>query len=224
MQKARADPDEDRLEADAGLGEDTGFAIRGRSSRRPGCRASGTTRTPARRQDAVRNEVEINAAVAYLFANSRDARVRRQEPAARRCEGAARRSSSRSAAWAATSSAKASATRRPAPHVRPAAGEHRQQDDLRVGLQLGARSEALQPRHLHAQPAPHRPQVADVATYLMTLKQAGGDRGQGHVRPTRHVDDVLLDYYKAVMPFEEAKAAAREARCRRPSSSSSGSG
>ena len=93
----------------------------------------------------------------------REARVRRQEPAARRCgsrradrEGGVgdrprdrlpglprgRRRHARSGG--------------PAPHLRPAAGEHRQQDDLRVGVQLGPRSETLQPGHLHAGPAPDR--------------------------------------------------------------------
>ena len=37
-------------------------------------------------EDAVRNEVEINAIVAYLFANTEQARVRGEEPAARRRE------------------------------------------------------------------------------------------------------------------------------------------
>ena len=62
-------------------------------------------------EDAVRNEVEINAIAAYLFANAEQARVRGQEPAARRRRSAARRSSSRSAARAATSSAKDRARR-----------------------------------------------------------------------------------------------------------------
>ena len=43
-------------------------------------------------EDAVRNEVEIDAIVAYLFANVRPARVCRQEPSARRRRRRARRS------------------------------------------------------------------------------------------------------------------------------------
>ena len=62
-------------------------------------------------EDAVRNEVEINAAVAYLFANTRAARARGEEPAARRREERRSRSSSRSAAWAATSSTRRRASR-----------------------------------------------------------------------------------------------------------------
>ena len=48
--EARADPDEDRLEADAGLGEELDPRSEARSSRPPGCRGSGTTRTAARRR------------------------------------------------------------------------------------------------------------------------------------------------------------------------------
>ena len=83
----------------------------------------------------------------------------------------------------------------------------------------------------HYNPATYMPnlrltdaQAADVATYLMTLKRPGGDAGEGDARPDKDVDDVLLDYYKAVMPFEDAKAADGEARRRRRSRSSSASG
>jgi mono/diheme cytochrome c family protein len=48
-------------------------------------------------------------------------------------------------------------------------------------------------------------QAADVTTYLMSLKQAGGD--QAKATPDAAASDaVLLDYLKAIMPFEEAKA------------------
>jgi mono/diheme cytochrome c family protein len=49
-------------------------------------------------------------------------------------------------------------------------------------------------------------EVADVATYLSGLKQAGGDPAKATPDPAA-VDEVLLDYYRSVMPFEEAKAA-----------------
>ena len=64
----------------------------------------------------------------------------------------------------------------------------------------------------HYSPATYMPnlrltdsQVADVATYLSTLK---GDVGQSAkaTPDQKTVDDVLLDYLKNVMPFEEAKA------------------
>jgi len=49
-------------------------------------------------------------------------------------------------------------------------------------------------------------QVADVATFLTTLKGSQGDAAKA--KPDQKaVDEVILDYYKAVMPFEDAKAA-----------------
>ena len=48
-------------------------------------------------------------------------------------------------------------------------------------------------------------QVADVATYLSGLKAAGGDAAKAMPDP-KATDDVLLDYLKNVMPFEDAKA------------------
>jgi mono/diheme cytochrome c family protein/predicted nucleic acid-binding Zn-ribbon protein len=48
-------------------------------------------------------------------------------------------------------------------------------------------------------------QAADVATYLMTLKQPGGDAPKAQYAD-KDVDDVLLDYYKSVLPLESAKA------------------
>ncbi len=47
-------------------------------------------------------------------------------------------------------------------------------------------------------------QAADVATYLMSLKQGGGDAAKA-TPDQATVDAVLLDYYQAVMPFEESK-------------------
>jgi mono/diheme cytochrome c family protein len=48
-------------------------------------------------------------------------------------------------------------------------------------------------------------QVADVATYLANLKSAGGDAAKANPDP-KVADDTLLDYLKNVMPFEDAKA------------------
>jgi mono/diheme cytochrome c family protein len=48
-------------------------------------------------------------------------------------------------------------------------------------------------------------QVADVATFLTTLKGPAGDAPK--VTPDQKAfDEVILNYYQAVMPFEEAKA------------------
>src|SRR5437867_7900979 len=48
-------------------------------------------------------------------------------------------------------------------------------------------------------------QVADVATYLVSLKGPAGDAAQANP-DQKASDDVLLDYLKAVLPFEDAKA------------------
>jgi mono/diheme cytochrome c family protein len=48
-------------------------------------------------------------------------------------------------------------------------------------------------------------QVADVATYLSTLKGGGGDPAKA-TPDAKVTDDALLDYLKNVMPFEDAKA------------------
>src|SRR5262249_8031799 len=48
-------------------------------------------------------------------------------------------------------------------------------------------------------------QVADVATYLSGLKGGGGDAPKA-TPDAKAADDVLLDYLKAVMPVEDAKA------------------
>src|SRR5262249_845799 len=48
-------------------------------------------------------------------------------------------------------------------------------------------------------------QAADVATYLMTLKQSGGDTAKAQPGQ-QDVDNVLLDYLRAVMPDRDAKA------------------
>ena len=64
----------------------------------------------------------------------------------------------------------------------------------------------------HYSPATYMPnlrltdaQVADVATYLVGLKGPAGDAAKA-TPDAKVTDDVLLDYMKNVMPFEEAKA------------------
>ena len=65
----------------------------------------------------------------------------------------------------------------------------------------------------HYNPATYMPnlrltdqQAADVASYLMTLKQSGGVAAKATFTD-KDVDGVLLDYFKATMPFDDAKAA-----------------
>ena len=156
--------------------------------------------------DALRNEVEINAAVAYLFANTEkhefdvkspprgDAKSGEQIVKSIGCQGC---------------------------HL---VGEGKREE---VGPRrtFGQPLENIgnkttyewvfnwvrEPKHYN--PGTYMPnlrltdqQAADVATYLMTLKQNGGDAAKATFAE-KDVDDVLLDYYKAALPAEEAKAA-----------------
>ena len=156
-------------------------------------------------EDAVRNETEINAIVAYLFANSEqyesavktpphgDAKSGEQIVKSIGCQGC---------------------------HV---VGEGSRE-------QLGPRRTFGQPLEnignkatfewifdwvrdpKHYNPNTYMPnlrltdaQAADVATYLMTLKGGAGDTAKA-AADAKTTDDVLLDYLKNVMPFEDAKA------------------
>jgi mono/diheme cytochrome c family protein len=156
-------------------------------------------------EDAVRNEAEINAIVAYLFANSEqyepavktpphgDAKSGEQIVKSIGCQGC---------------------------HV---VGEGSRE-------QLGPRRTFGQPLEnignkatyewifdwvrdpKHYNPNTYMPnlrltdaQAADVATYLMTLKGGTGDAAKASA-DAKTTDDVLLDYLKNVMPFEDAKA------------------
>lgn len=156
-------------------------------------------------EDAVRNEVEINAAVAYLFANTEpyefevknpkpgDAKAGEEVVKTIGCLGC---------------------------HVltekdRGEAGPHRTfgQPLQNIGSKTSYEwiyNWVRNPKHYNAET--YMPdlrltdaQVADVATFLVSLKQAGGDAAKAN--PTQqNVDEVLLDYLRNVMPFEDAKA------------------
>ena len=156
--------------------------------------------------DAVRNEVEIDAVVAYLFANTEkyefdvkspphgDAKSGEQIVKSIGCQGC---------------------------HL---VGEGKREE-------VGPRRTFGQPLEnignkttyewvfnwvrdpKHFNPATYMPnlrltdqQAADVATYLMTLKQSGGDAAKATFSE-KDIDDALLDYYKAALPVEDAKAA-----------------
>ena len=157
-------------------------------------------------EDAVRNEVEIDAAVAYLFANSE-----KYEPVvANPPRGQAARGETivRSVGCLGC-------------HVldektRVEAGPHR---TFGQPLQnLGDKTSytwiynwVRDPKHYSS--ATFMPdlrlteaEVADVATYLSGLKQGGGDTAKA-MPDQAAVDGVLLEYYTSVMPSEEAKAA-----------------
>jgi mono/diheme cytochrome c family protein len=156
-------------------------------------------------EDAVRNEVEINAIVSYLFANADPHEYAVKNPphgdAASGekivkeigCQGC---------------------------HV---VGEGKR-DEIGPRRTFGQPLENIgnktsyewiynwvrDPKHYS--PATYMPnlrltdsQVADVATYLSGLKGPRGDAAKA-TPDQKAVDDVLLDYLKNVMPFEDAKA------------------
>ena len=110
----------------------------------PGCRASGNSNTSRPRiSRATRRRSTRRWRISSPTARrtSRPWRIRRAAT-----PRAASRSCARRLPRLPRHRRERSRGRRAAPHVRPAAGEHRQQDDLRLALQLGSRSEALQTR------------------------------------------------------------------------------
>jgi mono/diheme cytochrome c family protein len=156
--------------------------------------------------DAVRNEVEISAAVSYLFANTEkhefavkspprgDAKTGEQVVKSIGCQGC---------------------------HVvgegsREEAGPRRTFGQPLENIGNKTTYEWVfnwvrDPKHFN--PGTYMPnlrltdqQAADVATYLMTLKQPGGDAAKADFTD-KDVDEALLDYYKAALPVEDAKAA-----------------
>jgi mono/diheme cytochrome c family protein/peptidoglycan hydrolase CwlO-like protein len=156
-------------------------------------------------QDAVRNEIEINAVVAYLFANSERHEFAVKNPP-------------RGDAQAGEKTVKAIGCQ--GCHVvgegtREAAGPRRTFGQPLENIGNKTTYEWVfnwvrDPKHYN--PATYMPnlrltdqQAADIATYLMTLKQPGGDAAKATFTDNQ-VSDVLLDYYKASMPFEQAKA------------------
>ena len=154
--------------------------------------------------DAVRNETEINGIVAYLFANTDkyepavkspahgDAKSGEQIVKSIGCQGC---------------------------HV---VGEGKR-DEVGPRRTFGQPLENIgnkttyewiynwvkDPKHYS--PATYMPnlrltdaQVADVATYLSSLKGAGGDAAKA-TSDAKAIDDVLLDYLANVMPLDDAK-------------------
>ena len=157
-------------------------------------------------EDAIRNEVEINSIAAYLFANADkhefavknpprgDAKSGEQIVKSIGCQGC---------------------------HVvgegaRAEAGPRRTFGQPLENIGNKTTYEWIynwvrDPKHYS--PATYMPnlrltdaQVADVATFLSGLKGPAGDTPKA-TPDQKGFDTVLLDYYKAVMPFEDAKAA-----------------
>ncbi len=155
-------------------------------------------------QDAVRNEIEINAVVAYLFANSERHELAVKNPP--RGDGKSGEQIVKAIGCLGC-------------HVvgegtREAAGPRRTFGQPLENIGNKTTYEWVfnwvrDPKHYN--PSTYMPdlrltdqQAADVATYLMTLKSPGGDAAKATFTD-KDLDDVLLDYYKATMPFEEAK-------------------
>jgi mono/diheme cytochrome c family protein len=156
-------------------------------------------------EDAVRNEVEINAIASYLFANAEPYELAVKTPA---------RGDAKSGEQIVKSIGCLGC------HV---VGEGKR-DEIGPRRTFGQPLENIgnkttyewiynwvrDPKHYS--PATYMPnlrltdrQVADVATYLFGLKGPGGD-GPKATPDQKAADDVLLDYLKNVMPFEDAKA------------------
>jgi mono/diheme cytochrome c family protein len=156
-------------------------------------------------EDAVRNETEINAIVAYLFANAE----KYQPAVANPPRGDSRRGEEIVKGVGCQGC-----------HVvgegeRSELSPHRTFGQPLENIGNKATYEWIynwvrDPKHYS--PATYMPnlrltdaQVADVATYLSSLKVAGGDAAKA-TPDAAATDAVLLDYLKAVVPFEEAKA------------------
>jgi cytochrome c2 len=156
-------------------------------------------------EDAVRNEVEINAVVNYLFANTEKYEAAVKNPP-------------RGDAKAGETIVKSIGCQ--GCHVvgegsREVAGPHRTFGQPLENIGNKTTYEWVfnwvrDPKHYN--PATYMPnlrltdaQAADVATYLMSLKQSGGDAAKA-TYTQKDVDDTLLDYLTAAMPAEQAKA------------------
>jgi mono/diheme cytochrome c family protein len=157
------------------------------------------------KEDAVRNETEINAIVAYLFANSDSY----QPAVANPPHGDAK------SGEAIVKSIGCQGCHVVGEGSREQIGPRRTFGQPLENIGNKATYEWIfdwvrDPKHYN--PNTYMPnlrltdaQAADVATYLMTLKGGAGDAAKA-AADARTIDDVLLDYLKNVMPFEDAKA------------------
>ena len=155
---------------------------------------------------AVRNEVEIDAVVTYLFANSEDHAVAVPNPQRGDAENGQRLVESVGCLGCHITGAE----------TREAAGPRRTFGQPLQAVGSKTSFEWLfdwvrDPRHYSAET--FMPdlrltddEVADVATYLVGLTGAAGT-GAGATYQAADVDEVLLDYMRAIVPYEEAQAA-----------------
>ncbi|MSO57175.1 MAG: c-type cytochrome [Acidobacteria bacterium] len=159
-------------------------------------------------EDATRNEVEINAISSYLFANGE-----KYEPAVKNpSRGDAKRGEE------VVKSIGCQGCHVVAEGSRSDAGPHRTFGQPLENIGNKTTYEWLynwvrDPKHYS--PTTYMPnlrltdqQVADVATYLFSLKGATGDAAKASP-DQKAVNDVLVDYlYRGGLPFEDAKVAA----------------
>ena len=164
---------------------------------------NSNTDTP---EDAVRNEVEIDAVVAYLFANAEDHEVAVSDPRPGDAENGRQ----------IVESVGCLACHVSGDESREDAGPRRTFGQPLQGIGSKTSYEWLfdwvrDPKHYSAET--YMPdlrltdaQVADVATYLAGLT-GGAGTAAGATYAASDVDDVLLDYMRAIVPMEEARAA-----------------
>ena len=201
---------QDRLEADAGLGEDLDpQSARGEADHLDAARLVQLEHQLARGR--VRNEVEINATVAYLFANAEKHELAVTNPPRGDAKSGEQIVKSIGCLGCHVVDEKTRDEAGPAPHLRPAARRTSATRPPTSGSTTGSAIRST------TAPATYMPdlrltdaQVADVATYLSTLKRPAATPPR-RTPDQAAVDEVLLDYFTAVMPFEEAKADGREA-------------
>ena len=156
-------------------------------------------------EDAVRNEVEIDAVVAYLFANSEDHEFAVADPGSGNAEDGQR----------IVESVGCLACHITGSETREAAGPRR---TFGQPLQAVGSKTTLEwlfdwvrdPRHYNAET--YMPdlrltdgEVADVAAYLVSLTGSAGMVARATYQAA-DVDAVLLDYMRAIVPSEEAQS------------------
>jgi mono/diheme cytochrome c family protein len=156
-------------------------------------------------EDAVRNETEISAIVAYLFANSEKHESAFKNPA----HGDAKRGEEIVKSIGCQGCHVVGEGKRSEISPRRTFGQPLENIGNKTTYEW-IYNWVKDPKHYS--PATYMPnlrltdaQVADVATYLSTLKAAGGDAAKA-TPDQKAADDTLLDYLKSVMPFEDAKA------------------
>ncbi len=156
-------------------------------------------------EDAVRNEVEINAIVTYLFANAEPHEFAVKNPA----HGDAKNGEQIVKSIGCQGCHVVGEGKRSEIGPRRTFGQPLENVGNKTSYEW-IYNWVRDPKHYS--PATYMPnlrltdaQVADVATYLSGLKAAGGDAAKA-TPDAKAADDVLLDYLKNVMPFEDAKA------------------